>query len=88
MLDFAWDPHKAIANWKKHGVTFGEAITVFSDPLSVTEADDGHPSEERFFTIGHSDRARMLVVVHTEDSETIRIIRATRNGARAERLRR
>ena len=39
---FEWDPHKAAANRKKHGVSFDEASTVFDDPLAVTFEDDLH----------------------------------------------
>jgi uncharacterized DUF497 family protein len=29
---FSWDVRKALGNIKKHGVSFEEAATVFSDP--------------------------------------------------------
>ncbi len=35
-MEFEWDPHKAGSNERKHGVTFGEAVTVFGDPLAVS----------------------------------------------------
>lgn len=54
-MTFAWDPKKAIANLKKHGVDFREAATVFDDPLSTTFPDEEHStSERRFVTIGVS----------------------------------
>jgi uncharacterized DUF497 family protein len=33
---FSWDPRKAAANLRKHGVDFREAATVFDDPFSTT----------------------------------------------------
>ena len=33
-LSFEWDPKKAVANRRKHGVSFEEAIPVFGDPLA------------------------------------------------------
>ncbi len=30
-LLFDWDPAKAEANWRKHGITFQEAASVFGD---------------------------------------------------------
>jgi hypothetical protein len=70
-----WDPEKARANLRKHGVPFEEAATVFRDLLSVTISDPLHSIEEsRLVTIGRSDRGRTLVVVHSEVGETIRII--------------
>lgn len=82
---FAWDPDKAATNLKKHGVDFREAATVFDDPLSTTFPDDDHStSEHRFLTIGMSAPGRLLVVAHTEQGETIRIISA-RTVTRRER---
>jgi hypothetical protein len=34
MLQFEWDPAKARANHRKHGVTFEEAMNVFDDPYA------------------------------------------------------
>lgn len=74
---FEWDRAKADANRRKHKVTFDEAASVFYDPLSATFPDpDSSRTEERVITVGHSSRQRLLVVVHTEQGETIRIISA------------
>ena len=77
-LTFEWDEAKAIRNRKKHGVSFGEASTVFGDPLSITIADPMHSAagEKRFVIIGQSYKGRTLVVVHCEQQDTIRIISA------------
>lgn len=78
-LKYEWDDTKAISNLKKHGVTFEEVRTVFSDTLSKTIPDPLHPGQEaRFVTLGMSDQARFLVVVHTDDVECIRLISARR----------
>ena len=72
-----WDPRKARQNLKKHKVSFEEAATVFYDTLSFTIDDPLHSeSEERFVIIGESTRRRVLVVVHTDRGERIRIISA------------
>jgi uncharacterized DUF497 family protein len=74
---FTWDPGKAAANLKRHGVDFREAATVFDDPLSTTFPDGDHStSEQRFVTIGMSAPGRRLVVAHTEQGQTIHIISA------------
>ena len=74
-LSFEWDGEKAKANFKKHGVTFDEAGTVFTDPFSVTIQDPGHSADEqRYVDIGRSDKGRVLVVVYTERGSKIRII--------------
>lgn len=78
-LIFEWDPGKARANLRKHGVSFEEAATVFGDPLSLTIPDPVQATdEERFIIVGRSFRGRTLVVVHTERGDQIRIISARR----------
>lgn len=76
-MHFEWDRTKAESNRRKHKITFDEAVSVFYDPLSATFPDpDSSRIEERLVTIGQSSRERLLVVVHTEQGETIRIISA------------
>jgi uncharacterized protein len=78
-MRFRWDPRKAAANERKHGVSFREAATVLRDPLSTTFPDHLHSAgEERFITIGRSATSALLVVVHTEGDQEIRIISARR----------
>jgi uncharacterized DUF497 family protein len=74
-LTFEWDQKKAKQNSRKHGVTFEEATTVFGDPLSLTIYDPVHSyQEERFVTIGKALNGKLLVVVHTDLDDNIRII--------------
>lgn len=76
-LIFEWDAGKARANPEKHGVSFADAATVFGDPLSLTIEDVHHSEgESRFLTLGRSRAARMLVVVHTDRDNRIRLISA------------
>jgi len=76
-LTFKWDGKKAKQNIRKHGISFEEATTVFMDPLSLTIADPIHSDyEERFIITGESIQGRLLVVVHTENNDNIRIISA------------
>jgi uncharacterized protein len=76
-LIFEWDSGKAAQNISKHGVAFEEAVTVFGDPLSITIRDTFHSSsEDRFIIIGQSNQQRLLVIVHTERGDHIRIISA------------
>lgn len=54
-MEFEWDPPKAEANVRKHGVTFDEAATVFLDELAVSGADPDHSvGESRYITFGAS----------------------------------
>jgi uncharacterized protein len=76
-LLFEWDPKKARLNLKRHAISFDEASTAFRDPLSKTIDDPLHSdNEERFVLIGQSLAGRLLVVVHTERGDRIRIISA------------
>ena len=72
---FVWD--KASRNRRKHGVSFDEARTVFSDPLARIFDDEDHSSvEPREIIIGHSAAQRLLTVSFTECQDAIRIIGA------------
>lgn len=82
---YEWDPRKAEANIRKHGVSFEEAATVFVDSLAVTYTDPDHSDEEsREVTIGYSARHRLLFVSHCPRRGHIRII-STRRATRKER---
>ena len=84
-MRFQWDPAKARRNAELHGVTFEQATTVFGDPLAATIYDPEHSEgEHRFVTIGQSESHGLLVVVHTERGDTIRIISA-RPASRGEK---
>ena len=78
--NFEWDPRKAHDNRDKHGITFDEAATVFRDSKALSIFDPDHSeSEDRWITLGISEKGRLLIVIHTfrEESEhdvTIRII--------------
>lgn len=81
---FEWDPNKAVANRRKHGIGFEQAATVFRDPLAVSIYDEDHSEdEERWITLGQADNDFLLVVVHTyqaisADEAAVRIISARR----------
>jgi len=76
-MEFDWDPNKAASNLRRHNVSFSEAATVFSDPLSMTVPDPDHSlDEDRSITVGLSHRSRLLIVAHTERGDRIRIISA------------
>jgi uncharacterized DUF497 family protein len=76
-MEFEWDPDKAAANEKKHGVTFLEAATIFGDALAITFADPDHSvNEQRYLTFGLSRFGRLLIVSHTDREGRIRIISA------------
>jgi uncharacterized DUF497 family protein len=86
-ITFEWNKAKSALNEKKQGVSFAEACTVSGDRLSITIPDPLHsvPGEERLITVGRSARGRLLVVVHLEQGQVIRIISA-RRATRHERI--
>jgi len=85
-LQFTWDPRKAAANLRKHGVSFVDAATAFADPLSITVPDPDHSDrEQRLVLIGRSRYQHLVVVAHVERGDVIRIISA-RPANRRERI--
>jgi uncharacterized DUF497 family protein len=84
-LRFEWDVEKASANFRKHGVSFEEATTIFADLLSLTISDPDHSDDEaRFLDLGLSHQGQLLVVSYTEGGNQIRLISA-RLASRMER---
>jgi len=84
-LQFEWDSKKAQSNKRKHGITFEEASTIFGDLLSISIHDPAHSiGEDRFIAIGRSINNKLIVVVHTDRDDIIRIISA-RKATRSER---
>ena len=87
---FTWDVKKAQSNFDKHGISFEEAATVFTDPDALDFDDLGHSQKERrFLRLGISLTGKIVLVVYTlrelsDGKETIRIISA-RQASRKER---
>ena len=83
---FEWAPAKAAENRRKHRVAFEEAATIFGDPISRTIRDPDHSfDEDRFVTVGLSKQRRLLLVVHTERDDRVRLISARRATRRESR---
>jgi len=78
-LRFEWDPDKATLNFKKHGVSFDEARTVFFDERARLIDDPDHSDgEDRFILLGLSSAMRVVLVCHClrGEDQLIRIISA------------
>jgi uncharacterized DUF497 family protein len=76
-LNFEWDDKKAKSNLIKHNVSFEEASAAFGDDLSITIEDPLHSdNENRLILIGKSSNNKTLIVVHIEQTDSIRIISA------------
>ncbi len=84
---FEWDEEKAELNSVKHGISFLEASSVWSDYFSLEMLDlNSSLQEERWLRLGFSEKANLLVIVYVEisDQDKIRIISA-RRATRTER---
>ena len=77
-MDVVWDPAKARANLKKHGVRFADAELVLFDPCALTIEDKDSETQQRFVTIGRDATGTVLVVVHAYQDEGVRPISARR----------
>jgi uncharacterized DUF497 family protein len=78
-LRFEWDPKKNATNRRKHGISFEDAQTAFSDELGLIIDDPEHSEDEaRFVLLGISASLRLLVVCHCyrAGGDVIRIISA------------
>jgi uncharacterized DUF497 family protein len=74
-----WDPAKAEANLRVHGVSFAEAITVLEDDFALSREDPDALGESRFVTLGLSNLANLLVMVYTyREPDILRVISAWR----------
>jgi uncharacterized protein len=72
-MNFEWDEIKRKSNIKKHGIDFIDAPMIF-DSYTLTIRDDRYNyGEQRFITFGILE-GRVVVVVHTENEESIRLI--------------
>jgi len=80
-MKYEWDKQKRKANIRKHGFDFADTAKVF-DGNTLTMLDDRKEyGEERFVTVGLL-KGVVVVIVHTEGEELIRIIsmrKATKN---------
>lgn len=84
-MKYEWDPDKAEANLKKHGVDFADAVGVFEDEQAITIEDEDAVGEQVFITIGMDFTLRHLVVVYAyRHVDIIRVISA-RKASKKER---
>ena len=84
-MEFDWDPPKAIANRRKHGIDFADAGTVLHDEHAITIPDDSSDEEDRFVSLGMDALGRVLVVVYTWREDLPRLISARKATRREQR---
>jgi uncharacterized DUF497 family protein len=80
---FEWDPPKAEANLRAHGVSFAEAVTILEDDFALTREDAGAGEGPRFVTLGLSSVGNLLVVVYMyREPDVMRVISAWKANKR------
>jgi uncharacterized DUF497 family protein len=88
-IRFEWDPRKAEANRRKHGISFELAKEAFEDEFQTRAMRGFEEGEERWWTMGLVG-PWILIVIHTwienEKEDVIRIISA-RKATASERRR-
>ena len=75
---FEWDPVKEATNQAKHGISFGQATSLFTSGVEFLEIiDEGHGDhEDRFIAIGPIERGVIMVIFTERQDEVIRILSA------------
>jgi len=86
MDGYEWDPEKADANLKKHGIDFADAAVSLEDPRALVDADPDAVDEERFICLGVDPEGRLLVTVYAHRGDNVRII-SSREASPGERRR-
>jgi uncharacterized protein len=81
-MPLEYDPAKAAANLRKHGVSLADAEGVLYDPMALTIEDIDAVGERRYVTIGLGSAGDILVVVYTERGGAYRLISARRASRR------
>lgn len=72
-MRYIWDETKRKANLKKHGLDFADAEKAFVGPMVLFEDNRESYGEQRMIGIGLLD-CLVVLIVHVEADETIRII--------------
>lgn len=85
-MRFEWDPRKAEANLRTHGVSFAEAATVLEDDFALSREDPDAVEEPRFVPLDLSNLANLLVTEYAyRKPDIIRVISAWKANKRQRR---
>ena len=75
-MRFQWDIAKALANQRKHAVSFDEAASIFRSFCIQSHDARRDYGETRFVALGIDSNGVVLNVIYTVRGEDIRIISA------------
>jgi uncharacterized DUF497 family protein len=85
-MNYQWDPEKAMANVKKHGVEFADAVGIFEDPTAITIEDPQAEGEQGFLSMGMDVLGRIIVVAYTYRGDDVRLISARKASKKEVRV--
>jgi len=83
---FDWDDEKNQRNIRKHGLSFEESMEIFRRPRLTRIDDRDDYGEIREINVGIVGEQIIIVMVHTERLNTIRIISARKANHRERSL--
>lgn len=75
-VSLEFDPKKAAANLRKHGISFADTEPVLYDSRALTREDPDAADESRYLTVGTDALGRVLMVCWTERGSAVRLISA------------
>ena len=77
-MEWEWDDAKDATNSEKHGISFAEALRVFTDSDGIEKEDLAHSSrtEQRLWRTGKMKSGRIVTVVYTVSGDRVRLISA------------
>jgi uncharacterized DUF497 family protein len=84
-IHFEWDNNKNEINYLKHGLNFEDAAFIFSGETITFEDGRIDYGEKRFITIGKLF-GRVVIIVHTQRSEILRIISMRKANEREKKI--
>ena len=85
-MEFDWDAAKSEANSNKHGISFDEAQDIFDGPVLTWVDDRQDYGENRHISLGALSPSAVLVVIHTERGDKIRLISARKANRRERKV--
>ena len=83
-MKFEWDEEKNRLNIKKHGISFQDAVYIFSDPFALSIPDNYSENEERWILLGKNSSETLTIVVHTFRSGDITRLISARKATKHE----
>ena len=85
-MEFEWDESKAVENEDKHGISFRQAVEIWSAPhLEVDHIAYSEDGEKRNATMGWIEN-KLFVAIWTKRNQKIRLISVRRARKNEEKV--